>query len=184
MMKKTDIRIIKTQRNIKNAFRQLLAEKSFEEISVQHIIDLAEINRTTFYKHYLNKNALAIQVIDEFKQQVFLPTLEKRFSSSASEFAEYMPQILLNFKQELQLLWKINTAKIHLKQDMYQIIKEKYIEESQKHPQPDYANITFQAHIFASISLASISYLLEQDKLVDPQQILANIHMVFDRLLV
>ncbi|TCJ98925.1 TetR family transcriptional regulator [Volucribacter psittacicida] len=181
-MEKTDIRIIKTQRNIKNAFRQLLDKKNFEDITVQHIIDLAEINRTTFYKHYLNKNALATQVIDEFKQQIFLPILEKRFSSSSYEFAQYMATVLANFRQELKLLWKINTPKIHLKQDIYQIIKEKYIEEYKK-SQPNDANITFQAHIFASISLAVTNYIIEQDTLSYPPELLKNIQFVFNRLL-
>lgn len=180
---KMDIRIIKTQRNIKNAFRQLLAKKNYEDITVQNIIDIAEINRTTFYKHYANKDALASQLINEFKQHIFIPTLNKRFSVSAIEFSQDMPELLLRFKDELRLLTKIETPKLHLEQDMYLIIKNKYIKELKKQIKkyPDInINAEYQGHIFASVSLASISYSINSEHIHDPKEILDNMKMVFE----
>lgn len=185
-MPKTDIRIIKTQRNIKHAFRQLLKNKNYEEISVQDILDLAEINRTTFYKHYANKDSLAAQLIDEFKQQIFIPLLNKRFSSSAKEFTQYIAKILFQVKEELNLLWKIETRKLHLKQDMYLIIKQKYIEEIEKfrynYPNTE-INPDYQGHMFAAVALASLDYGINSLQDNDPQYILANLKMVFDILI-
>lgn len=51
---KTDLRVRYTQAVIQEAFRKLLREKPLAKITVKEVCDLAEINRGTFYKHYLD----------------------------------------------------------------------------------------------------------------------------------
>lgn len=55
---KTDIRIRYTKEKIRKTFFQLLNKKNFSDITVTEICQIAEINRTTFYKHYLDINDL------------------------------------------------------------------------------------------------------------------------------
>ena len=52
--KKTDRRTLKTRKAICDAFAELLAEKELHKITVQEIADNADVNRVTFYKHYLD----------------------------------------------------------------------------------------------------------------------------------
>ena len=52
--KKTDRRTLKTRRAIWDAFAELLSEKELQKITVQEIADKADVNRVTFYKHYLD----------------------------------------------------------------------------------------------------------------------------------
>ena len=52
--KKTDRRTLKTQKALRDALAQLLTEKQLHKVTVQEIADLAEVNRVTFYKHYLD----------------------------------------------------------------------------------------------------------------------------------
>lgn len=52
--KKTDRRTLKTEKAIRNAFAELLSEKELNRVTVQEIADKADINRATFYKHYLD----------------------------------------------------------------------------------------------------------------------------------
>lgn len=49
---KSDARTRYTKRQIKEAFFQLLEKEPFPKITVTEICSLAEINRSTFYKHY------------------------------------------------------------------------------------------------------------------------------------
>lgn len=65
MEEKIDIRIIKTQRAIKNVFFELMDEIGFSKISVKKIIERAEINRSTFYSHYVDKFDLLDKMEDE-----------------------------------------------------------------------------------------------------------------------
>jgi|UPI0006911CFA AcrR family transcriptional regulator len=53
-----DPRIRRTRQALQVALRDLMQQKSFEEISVQDITDLADVNRATFYDHYNDKFAL------------------------------------------------------------------------------------------------------------------------------
>jgi len=53
-----DPRIRRTRQLLKDALRNLMQKKSFDEISVQDITDAATVNRATFYDHYTDKFAL------------------------------------------------------------------------------------------------------------------------------
>lgn len=65
MDKKSDLRIIRTKESIKNALYELAEKKSFNEISVTDITKKAEINRSTFYLHYKDKEELLQTLCDE-----------------------------------------------------------------------------------------------------------------------
>lgn len=66
MEKKTDRRILRTKRNIREAFVKLIAEKSIADITVTDIAKLADIDRKTFYLHYDN----VTDVYQEFEDEV------------------------------------------------------------------------------------------------------------------
>jgi AcrR family transcriptional regulator len=53
-----DPRIRRTRQLLQGALRTLMQSKSFDEISVQDLTDLATVNRATFYDHYTDKFAL------------------------------------------------------------------------------------------------------------------------------
>ena len=55
---KEDLRIRKTRAAIKDALYELTREKTYQEISVMDIAQRAMINRSTFYLHYKDKDAL------------------------------------------------------------------------------------------------------------------------------
>lgn len=54
-MSKVDRRILKSQEAIKKAVIELMAEKSFDDITIQDISDRANVSRGTIYLHYLDK---------------------------------------------------------------------------------------------------------------------------------
>lgn len=63
--KKEDLRTIKTKKNIKNAFLELMKEKSYQSITVKDIAERAYINRKTFYCHYETKDDLYSEITNE-----------------------------------------------------------------------------------------------------------------------
>lgn len=62
---RVDPRVARTQKLIRDALKSLLAEKSFEAISVQDIAEQATVNRATFYAHFTDKFALLDAIIRE-----------------------------------------------------------------------------------------------------------------------
>jgi AcrR family transcriptional regulator len=83
-----DPRFKRTRKLILQAFGDLLTEKNFESISVQDVAAKAEINRATFYKHFVDKYAL----LDYFISHMFRQEIEKRTLNAC----HYTPENLRN----------------------------------------------------------------------------------------
>lgn len=64
--RKTDRRVLKTKKAIRNAFAGLLSEMNINDITVKEIADAADINRKTFYNYYSGVH----QVIDEIEDEI------------------------------------------------------------------------------------------------------------------
>ena len=60
-----DRRVRKSQTAIRQAFINLLYKYELEQITVQQISDLADVNRSTFYTHYIDKYDLLEKLEDE-----------------------------------------------------------------------------------------------------------------------
>jgi AcrR family transcriptional regulator len=56
--KKGDRRVCRTRRQLSDALVGLLLEKRFDAITVQELIDRADVGRATFYAHYRDKEDL------------------------------------------------------------------------------------------------------------------------------
>src|SRR3990172_4776223 len=69
--KKLDPRIKRTRQLLQQALMELMAEKSFQAITVQDIAARATLNRATFYAHFEDKYALLeYSVRETFRQRL------------------------------------------------------------------------------------------------------------------
>lgn len=85
---KPDRRSQRTRRLVISALMELMAEKPYDAITIQQVLDRAGIGRSTFYKHYYDKEdvlaSLAEQMLEMLSQQFsqreteqgILPSLE------------------------------------------------------------------------------------------------------------
>jgi AcrR family transcriptional regulator len=65
--RKDDRRSRRTRRLVTAAMTELLLEKPYDDITVQAIIDLADIGRATFYHHFRDK----LDVVDAVAEEMF-----------------------------------------------------------------------------------------------------------------
>ncbi|MBS1606847.1 MAG: TetR family transcriptional regulator [Bacteroidetes bacterium] len=65
----TDRRTQKTKRHLAEALKHLILEKGYDAITVQDIIDKADVGRSTFYAHYEGKDQLLVGNIN-FQQEL------------------------------------------------------------------------------------------------------------------
>jgi len=64
-LKKVDRRIQRTRKLLNRALMELVVEKGYETVTIQDIIDRANLGRSTFYAHYQDKEDLLLSGIDE-----------------------------------------------------------------------------------------------------------------------
>jgi len=66
-----DRRVLKTKEAIIKAFVELIAEKNFEQMTINEIAERANVNRGTIYLHYVDKFDLLDQCIEVYLTKLF-----------------------------------------------------------------------------------------------------------------
>nr|WP_306220584.1 TetR/AcrR family transcriptional regulator [Cohnella sp. WQ 127256] len=64
-MSKTDRRVHKSRSALKQALLEWMSHKPFSNISISDIVKTADLNRGTFYKHYIYKEDLLNDILDD-----------------------------------------------------------------------------------------------------------------------
>lgn len=70
MHEQTDLRVRRTQMNLREALIDLIEEKGFDAVTVGDIAKRAMVNRATFYRHYPDKYALVTGIFEEAVNQM------------------------------------------------------------------------------------------------------------------
>ena len=58
-----DRRVSRTRRALKDALTDLILEKGYEAVTVQDVIDRADVGRSTFYAHFVDKDDLLMAIL-------------------------------------------------------------------------------------------------------------------------
>lgn len=184
MKGKQDLRVIKTQNNIKTTFIRLLEEKNFNSITVQNILDEALINRKTFYNHFYDKYDLAEKIINEFLEE-FSSFIELR-SKDYESMENFLDQVEIVYKKIYEqkklilAVWNINTEKINFYDSLQNILQVKYKEYTILRNSED--NIQFQSLIFSTIVLTSLKHMLESNRVYRPHEVWSELEKMHDSL--
>lgn len=129
MTYKEDARVTKTKNKLLSSFRELLCERSFENITVQEICEKADVKRATFYKHFTDKYAFLKYLIgslrDAFDSK--LPTTIKP-DATAEYYVEYL-RAIVNFLLENEAMVK-NVMESEVFLLLVEIVKEKNYEDT------------------------------------------------------
>jgi AcrR family transcriptional regulator len=82
---KLDRRVARTRDRLGDALVELLLEKPFDDITVQEVLDRAQVSRSTFYEHYRDKNDLFLSDVDDFFE--LISTLLARHNDQSERVA-------------------------------------------------------------------------------------------------
>ncbi len=63
---KEDLRVRKTRKAIHNAFKAMICEMDYEQITIKELAQRAQINRKTFYLHYASLD----QLLEELQEEI------------------------------------------------------------------------------------------------------------------
>ncbi|MFS1512620.1 TetR/AcrR family transcriptional regulator [Chengkuizengella sp. SCS-71B] len=126
---KKDRRVQRTRNLLHEALQELMIEKGYEAITVQDLIDRANIGRSTFYSHFVDKEELLVENVNILRelikeQMVKIETIKTkafRFEFSLS---------FLQHAQDSKRLWKATVAPSglfvlhHIKRVISDLIRE------------------------------------------------------------
>ncbi len=146
--KKLDPRIKRTRQLLQQAFMELMAEKSFQAITVQDIAERATVNRVTFYAHFEDKYALLEYTIRDM--------IKQRLRSQLPESAPFSPENVARLIQMVcEFLAEIGRhcpppygqleplMEKQIKAELYEVLRTWLTEmpsgKSQRHPTPEQA---------------------------------------------
>ena len=62
-----DRRVARSRRALKEALTDLILERGYESVTVQDVIDRADVGRSTFYAHFLDKDALLMAILADLE---------------------------------------------------------------------------------------------------------------------
>ncbi|KXT88385.1 TetR/AcrR family transcriptional regulator [Streptococcus oralis] len=91
-----------TKVDIKEAFIQLLATKSVEDISISQLTKKAGVNRSTFYLHYLDKQDFLEQLREETLRIVRTILRKETFNQQ-----ERLEEVLLYFRENISFFLRL-----------------------------------------------------------------------------
>lgn len=179
-MTKQDLRSIRSTRKIQQAFIDLLQEENFDQVKVSDIARRAEIDRQTFYLHYVDKYDLLAKMNQAFLEDHFRPVVLERlaggntFSLEKVEkiYQENLPYLKENRQKILSLL-AIDTDRICLKRDLKKYMITKYQEAM-------HVELTsFQREIIATIYVESFITVIKENRTItsaEIEQLLQYLH--------
>lgn len=103
-MKKVDLRVIKTKKNLYEGLLLLLKDNSFENIRVLDICNKANINRSTFYDHFSDKyellNSLFNDIQNDFNNNI---VKIENFNNIKDYYLEVVKRLLNHFKSNIDV---------------------------------------------------------------------------------
>ena len=127
-----DRRQRKTRDAIFTAFSELLGERNYQHITVQDIIDRADVGRTTFYAHFETKDDLLRQMCEDIFGHVFsehMSTETTHDFSGTTDISSRLTHILYHLRDEKRRMKHLMTGESaelftgYLKRSLYEIFE-------------------------------------------------------------
>ena len=134
-----DRRQQKTREAVYRAFNKLLETKRYEAITVQEIIDEANIGRSTFYAHFETKDELLRSMCTEIFNHVFAQSLSREsnhdYSAGNYDLEQKLGHILYHLRENKQKLKGILKSE---SSDLFMSYFKEYLSDMFKHSLHDF----------------------------------------------
>ena len=152
---KEDLRVTKTKDNIKHGMLNLLSKYTFKEITIGMLMDECRINKTTFYRHYLDKYDLMEKIADDYLSLFKIVSVQ--FQNGINEInVKSLLQFFEDHKRELLIL-ESKILPINLFDDIYETTAQDicvYFKKSIKNQEL----ISLYAHLISNNILLTIKW--------------------------
>ncbi|HET7090029.1 MAG TPA: TetR/AcrR family transcriptional regulator C-terminal domain-containing protein [Anaerolineae bacterium] len=97
-----DLRVRRTRKLLQKALIELTIEKGFADVTVHDITERAMVNRSTFYRHYLDKYDLLSQYIEELSELIESQDGEASWADQPDQPPDQPPAGLVHILKHVQ----------------------------------------------------------------------------------
>ncbi len=162
--KAVDRRIQRTRQLLQNALLSLILEKGYEAVTVQDIIDRANVGRATFYAHFQDKEALFVSEFETLRVQFE----EQLLGQAGGDPWELILMMFRHAQSHAQLYQALtgkersSAAAVHMNRYLIPLLRE--------HLKPLFANketvpvpMDLLAHYVVSSFMALLTWWLDRD---------------------
>ena len=168
-----DRRQRKTRNAIFQAFTSLLEKKTYSELTVQEIIDEADVGRSTFYAHFETKDELLRAMCTDIFDHVFSKEImseQNHDFSGKDNFKDKITHILCHLKEKQQSIRGIFSGEcgevfMHYFKDYLSQVFDCQLSENMKLPRDYYLN-----HVVSSFA-ETVRWWLEGHNRYSPEEI-------------
>lgn len=101
-MVETDRRVRRTRRTLTEAFVALVLEQGYERLTVQDILDRADVGRSTFYAHFRDKESLLLSCFEGVRED-----LAQAFAAGRTDEASGPAAIVFRHAFEHRSVYKV-----------------------------------------------------------------------------
>jgi len=164
-----DLRVRRTRKLLQQAFIELTVEKGFAALTVRDIAERAMVNRSTFYRYYLDKYDL----LEQYMNETYELTEEKVGSTSYK--ASSGPLNLLKHIQQFADFYRVMLGRQgdpHFAQRFRQNTEKRFQSfATQASIEPDELPIDLRLSCLSYAGIGATVWWLEQEQPCTPEQL-------------
>ncbi len=186
---KTDRRILKSKKALRDALSELIQEKGYDAVSVEEITQRANVGRATFYLHYKDKEELLLEEVNEMAKdrvqalsEIPISVWEAR-DNLVESFADNQPMMpllqIFEHAAENASLYRVllkGESSPRLAERIRRIVATSINEISEARQQKDPTPVTLQVPVemlaayFSGALLSSLTWWLDEKQPPSPSE--------------
>lgn len=172
-----DRRVQRTRRTLREALIALILENGYDQVTVQHIIDRADVGRSTFYAHFENKDKLLLSGFENVREMLVEANTEHEKKQKETGDFSFNSLKIFQHADENRRIYRALAGRsggdLFLKQmfrELYDISLTK-IQSSVSKEDKDSVLTKAAANFFASSLVSLLTFWLDNNLSLTPQQI-------------
>lgn len=171
-----DLRKTRTLKLLKEALLEMMTKKSFEEIKINDICNVAMVHRTTFYSHFDDKYDLLEYCIKEAEKEI-TEKMEPANYTSIQEFYTNMIMALVRYiegnkeKFKAMLIKNDNTSFYKMFNSTCVLYIYKMLQKEEKNGVKHEVPINLVAEFYAGAVISSVTYWIKDSSGMTSQEL-------------
>ncbi len=181
-MTKTDRRVERTREMLQKALIELIAERGYDAITIQDIVNRANIGRTTFYLHYSSKDELFMSCHEDIVSEFHIGPLHplSREELLSPETPPEMTSAYRHLEDRRALLYSVFQGKDSLL--ILRQIRDRSAREIEANLRATFAEadstipLDMLANYLAGAQIALMQWWLEKRRFHTPDNLTQSLH--------